>query len=201
MRVSTIRMAILTIAILMPLPLAAQTDFAVGVGVASSLNMGEIGPSPVFKSVLGIGDKFKFENNFELSSMDKYTKAGWYLKDGIDILIYPSESNFFIVGGGDFRHRDGGAWIKEGIRVGGGIGYGNRDSQYRFVVKDKIYTRNDNIEYSPYFEFLARGYFPLGSSNWSLMAESELGFFKYIQNDKKRAALYSNTIVGLAYKW
>jgi len=179
----------------------AQVQLAAGAGISGSVNMGEIGPSPVFRGTLVTGDKFRFENDFEFSPMDKYTKAGWSVSDGVGVLVFPSDSGLFFIGGADYRHRNGGSWAKDGVRIGGGIGYEKDNSQLRFSVKDKVISLNDNVKYYPYFEFLARGDYPLQNSNWSLRTEAEIGLFKYVQNNIKRTAFYSNAILGLVYKW
>lgn len=180
----------------------AQTKLNGSIGLSSSVNMGEIGPAPVFKNTLTVGDRFRFENDLEFSTMDKYTKAGWSVADGIDVLIFPSwGSGFFLSGGADYRHRNGGTWAKDGIRVGGGAGYEKANSQLRFSVKKKVMSLNDNIDYAPYFELLARRDYSLRSSNWSLRTEGKMGFFKYVQNNIKSTAFYSDAILGLAYRW
>lgn len=188
------------ILLFMAVPAKAQVQLSTGVGMSSSVNMGELGPAPVFKSTLIVGDRFRFENDFEFSTMDKYTKAGWFVSDGVDVLIFPSDSGIFLSGGMDYGHRNGGQWAKDGIRIGGGVGYEKDNSQIRFSVKDKIISLNDNIKYYPYFELLVRGDTPLNDS-WSLRVETEIGSFQYVQNSIKSTAFYSNAIIGLVYKW
>jgi len=182
-------------------PVYAQTKLAGTVGVSSSINMGEIGPSPVFKSTFTTGDRYRFENVFEFNSMDKYTRAGWSVANQVDVLIFPFDSGLFILGGADYRHRNGGSWAKDGIRVGAGLGYERDYTQFRFTVKEKVLSLNDNIDYAPYFEFLLRGDYPLGGSRWSLRAETKAEFFKYTQNSIRRTAFYSDAGIGLVYRW
>ena len=187
--------------LLIAIPVQAQVQLSATVGISGSANMGDIGPSPVLKSTLTAGGRLQFENNLEFNPMDKYTKAGWSVSDGVGILVFPSDSGLFFIGGADYRHRNGGSWAKDGVRIGGGVGYEKDNSQLRFSVKDKVISLNDNVKYYPYFEFLARGDYPLQNSNWSLRTEAEIGLFKYVQNNIKRTAFYSNAILGLVYKW
>ena len=163
--------------------------------------MGEIGPAVVYKTTLTMGDRFRFENSFEFNTMDKYTKAGWYVLNGVDFMVFPSDSGFFLVSGVDYRHRNGGVWSKDGIRIGGGAGYEKANFQSRISVWDKVVSLNDNIQYFPYFEFLVRVDYPFKATKWGLRVESELGSFKYIQNQVKRRAFYSNSFLGIVYKW
>lgn len=180
----------------------AQVGLSAGVGISGSVNMGEIGPSPVFKSTLTVGERFRLETGFEFSPMDKYTKAGWVVADEVNFLIFPSRSSgFFMSGGVDFRHRNGGSWAKNGVSVEGGVGYEDAGYQLRFSVKDKVVSLNDDIKYFPYFELLARRDYSIRNSGWSLRTEGELGFFKYIQSNIKRTAFYSNVVLGVVYKW
>lgn len=188
---------LLTIAI----EVSAQVQLAVGSGISSSINMGDVAPSPLFKSSFTVGNKFRAENDFEFSPMDKYTNAGWFISDGVDILIFLSDSGIFFVGEMDYRHRNGGSWAKDGVKIGGGIGYEDKISQFRFSVKERVISINDDVKYSSYFEFLVRRDHRLKNSNWNLRGEVGWGFFKYLQNDTKRIAFYSNTILGIVYKW
>lgn len=178
----------------------AQVQLSVGGGLTDSTNLGEIGPAPILKSNLTIGDRFRFENDFKFSSMDKYTGAGWFISNGVNFLVSPSGPGLFVVGGMDYTHRNGGQWAKDGIKIGGGIGYQKDNSQIRFSVKDKVVSLNDDVKYYPVFEFLARGETPINDS-WSLRFETGLGFFQYIQNNFKSTAFYLDTTLGLAYKW
>ena len=186
---------------LISIPAKAQ-GLSGAAGITSSINMGEIGPASIFKSNFTVGDRFRFENDFQFSTMDKYTGDGWFVLDGVGVLIFPSkESGFFIAGGADYRHRNGGLWAKDSIRVGGSIGYEKDNSQMRISVKDKIITFTDAIKYYPYFEFLVRGDYPIQNSKWRLGVETEFGFFGYVEKSNKRNALYVNAVLGLAYKW
>src|SRR3989344_2689133 len=181
-------------------------EISAGAGIGGSAHMGESGLTPVFKSDFSFGKKLRFENYFEFSVMDKYTKAGWFVYNGVDVLLFPSKSGLFFTGGVDYRHRNGGTWAKDGIRVGGGIGYDTGEVHARFSVKNKISSQvryagtsfADDVQYFPYFESLLRADVPLGSSpNLRLRVEVEAGFFNYIQNNFKRTAFYTNTVFGV----
>lgn len=187
--------------VFLPFFASAQSQIAVDIGISDSINMGEIGPSPIFKNTFTTGDRFRFENGIEFSPMDKYTKAGWIVANQVDFMVFPFGYGFFVLGSADYRHRNGGQWAKDGVRIGAGLGYEKADTQFRFSVKQKVVSLNDNINYSPYFELLLRGDYPLGNSNWGLRAETEAGFFKYIQNSNRRTAFYSNVSIGFVYKW
>lgn len=187
--------------LLIAIPAKAQVQLSADVGINNSVNMGEIGPAPVFQSTFTIGDRIRFENNLEFNTMDKYTRAGWSVSDDVEVLIFPSDSGVFFVGGMDYRHRNGGSWAKDGIKIGGGIGYEEAGFQIRFSVKDKIVSLNDNIKYFPYFEIFVREDYSIKNSNWDFRVQAKYGLFKYIQNDIKRTAFYSNAFLGLVYKW
>lgn len=190
--------------IMMPLPLMAQTQLAVLTGITSSFNMGEIVPAPIFTGTFTVGQRFRLENGYEFSSVDKYTHAGWYLRDYIDILIFPSDSGFFLVGGVDYVRRNGGNWTKDGIKIELGGGYEKQNThhtQYRFYIKKKVMSRNDDVRYSPYFELLARDDYSLGNTHWRLRIEARIGIFRYMQSYRKFTAFYSSVVVGFVYKW
>lgn len=193
--------AIFALSILWPWPAYAQGEWSATGGISNSVNMGELGPAPVFNSTISVGDRLRLEDGLEYNLIKKYTHAGWYVKNAVDILVFPSNSHFFVTGGMDYRHRNGGQWAKDGIRIGAGAGYDNGTVHYRFSVKDKVISLNDNIDYCPYYEFLVRGDYPLGNSNWNFRAEALTGLFKYTQNNAKRTAFYTNAGFGFAYKW
>ncbi len=181
--------------------LASAQELAGNIGVSGSYNMGELPPAPTFQSTFTIGDRLRLEDGFEFNSMDKYTHAGWYIKDSASMIFFPSDSGFFVVGSADYSHRNGGIWAKDGVSVGFGGGFEKNNTQYRVSIKERIKSWNDNIIYSPFTELMVRGDYPLGQSNWSVRVQSGLGVFKYIQNENKRMAFYVDSTAGLVYKW
>ncbi len=196
-----ILVSILVLIFVIPLPLYAQAKLGATVGITNSINMGELGPAPIFKGIFSTGGRLRLESVTEFSPIDKYTKAGWYVKNGINILVFPSSSSFFISTGMDYKHRNSGLWAKDGIRIGVGTGYDNGAGHYEFSVKDKIVSLNDDIKYYPYFEFIVRNDYRLVNSKWCFRTEAEMGIFKYIQNNIKRGAFYIDANLGFVYRW
>lgn len=201
---------ILTIALflLFSIPANAQNgiELSGSIGISRSREFGEITPGPIYKGTLSfpLGQYFRIEDRLIFNTVNKYTHAGWTVRNHADVLFYPSGGGFFILGGVAHYHRDGGLWSKQGVRAKVGIGYENfsRTLRGRIFWKEQLSkSPNDSVRYLKNYGYLFNALVPLGRSKWNLGVELEGGVLRYFQNGFEQTGWFYDINYGIAYRW